>query len=465
MRRRTLVVAGLSLALATTVTSAASAAKRFFDASETQRIKAFWEEDGRYTIAAPPNHRERGLWQVRLTPEGSLWLRQYSRSRGLGKTPPNQVAGAQNSDQQVWESWINAKILFDRSLAALEARRRNVEQLGVAMPALSDVANPGPAPESLVAQVGSPPPPFAECVAPMLHTVVFEDGGKHSWQDHPDMRPRFEYYRFREGVMDGGTPMRRLPEAEVNDLLSRAGIDSSLRRVLAAVSLLEGGFDSINTYDTGFVSVGFIQFASLSAGAGSLGRVLLRQKRDNPDSFERDFQRYGLDVTPEGVLVALDLATGEERLGPAANAEIIEDKRLIAVFQRAGRLSAPHRVSQLRVAVDEYHPANDNVMLTVDGRIFTGKVGEIIRSEAGLATLMDRKVNTGKLDPLVQVLTRVAQREKITRFADLADHEWEIVTAMRWRKSYLEDTTLTKPARKPDTSSQGQPNFPPNSPR
>lgn len=456
----------LNLSLGLALTSfgwAGTGANRLFGDQEIQRIQQFWTQPGRYQANFPLNIQKIGVWQVRLTPEGSTWLRRYSQSRGLGKTPPNLTPVASGATTN-WEAWINAKIAFDRANAALEARKKNVEQISVEAPKLVVAEDPGPAPENLVAQVGEPPL-FAEAVAPKLHTITFDDGSKHSWTDNPDMRPRYEYYRFREGVMDGGTPMRQLPDSEFNALLRLAGIEGAVKKVFSAVSLLEGGFDSINTYDTGWVSVGFIQFACLTEGGGSLGRVLLRQKTDDPTSFERDFQRFGVNVTPTGLLSVLNLDTGEERTGNDAARQIITDKRLIAVFQRAGRLSTPNRVAQLKVAKDEYYPVSDSILVPVDGRALGGKVGQIIRSEAGLATLMDRKVNTGKLDPLLSVLQGIARKYKIERFDQFADVEREIVSAMRWRKNYLEDSSLSQPTQKPDTNSQGQPSFPPSTPR
>ncbi|MCC7103468.1 MAG: hypothetical protein IT206_10370, partial [Fimbriimonadaceae bacterium] len=141
--------------------------------------------------------------------------------------------------------------------------------------------------------------------------------------------------------------------------------------------------------------------------------------------------------------------------------QIIKDKRLIGVFQRAGRLSEANRVAQLQVARQQYYPASDNVLVPIDGRILTGPIGAIIKSEAGLATLMDRKVNTGKLDPLLTVLQGIARAYKVQTFEGFGKYEREIVEKMRWRKSYLEDSTLSQPVQNPENNSQDQPAFPP----
>jgi hypothetical protein len=75
---------------------------------------------------------------------------------------------------------------------------------------------------------------------------------------------------------------------------------------------------------------------------------------------------------------------------------VIEDKRLTAVFQRAGRKSEAFRVAQIKTARASYWPAGDPVQITLpNGKTISGVVSDFIKSEAGLATLLDRKVNTG----------------------------------------------------------------------
>lgn len=419
----------------------AAGAQGMFNEAERDQVLAFWRQPGRYASAPSP-----GGWQVRLTPEGSEWLWNYDRARGLGKTPPNLIPGAQNEEQAAWETWIDARVAFDRQAAAIEASMLK------GTPILEGPADPGPMPPGLAALMPAPPP-FANAVHPNQHTVKFSDLTL-TFVDNPPMRARYAYYRFPQGVMSSGQAVREMPEADLKRLFAKAGIDESARRVLAAVSLLEGGFDSVNTYDTGFVSVGFIQFASLRAGAGSLGAVLSSMKRTSPKAFDLDFRRFGLDVSEDGLLVAMDLGTGQERIGPEANQRIIEDKRLIAVFQRAGRLSEAFRIAQLRVAMERYHPANDQVLFLFNGAPMSARVGDLVKSECGIATLFDRKVNTGKLDPLPQVLTDLVAEHGLDVLSKPESFERQIVERMVWRKNYLAATGLTQPRLVVDAASR-----------
>jgi len=426
-----------------TLALASLSVQSMFTSAERDRALAAWRTPGRYAVEVPKSHPQEGLWQPRLTVAGSTWFLNYNRARGL-RTPPTQIPGPQNEEERIWEEWLEKKVAYDQARAALRAQALNQSVLrGPAAESLEPVW-PGPPPPGLIALAGNPPD-FAEAVVPLQHTVRFEDGLEVTYQDNVRMRPRYAYYRFAHGAMSAGTPVRSLPASTLDRLFQLAGASPFEAKVMRAVSNLEGGFDSINTYDTGFVSVGFIQFATLRDGANSLGAMLLDHKQTSPTAFEADFRSFGVDVSPLGVLAVLDLETGVELTGADAVQQVIRDKRLIAVFQRAGLKSELYNAAQIRAAKRLFYPGDDPASVTIAGRTLTGKIKDIVKSEAGMATLMDRKVNTGRLDPLPQVLAEVAEQRKISFFLDLAKHEREIVEKMRYRKDYLADPQLSKP--------------------
>lgn len=451
-------ISTLALALLSGIPSISEAkARKGFSESAALGIRRYWADTVTYVVGAPANASKVGYWQVRLNPEASKWIWNYERNVGRGKVAPATNITVTAEMKTRWDAWVEGKIKFDRANCAQVAQSRNQEIQGLAQPVPEFAQDPGPIPADL-AQIMPNPPEFAEVVTPQRHLIIFPDC-KHEFEDNPNMRAKFAYYRFREGVMDGGQAMRNMPSNEIQKLLVSAGISESERKVFTAVSILEGGFDSVNTYDTGFVSVGFIQFACLSGGAGSLGQVLLSQKQNDPTAYENDFKSRGIDVTPKGELIALNLDTGESTFGSNAAAQIIQDKRLIAVFQRAGRVSVPNRLAQLRVAKALYYPADDQVLVTVDGKLYTAKVKEFIKSEAGMATLMDRKVNTGTFGNLTTVLTNVIRKYKLNTLAEASAYEAEVVRGVKWRKDYLSDTTLSQPTEKPNNSSEVRPPF------
>ncbi len=80
---------------------------RFAD-SERARIVTYWNAPGRYKVGLPTDAPKKGIWQIRLTPEGSLWLWKYQNALGLGKTVPTTdfTLTSQNDD---WKQWIQKK--------------------------------------------------------------------------------------------------------------------------------------------------------------------------------------------------------------------------------------------------------------------------------------------------------------------------------------------------------------------
>lgn len=418
-----------------------------FTQDEKAKIKSYWLEEGRYQVLPLPDASTAGSWRARQTALGSTWLLNYYKSRaGAAKVNPKQPPAAQNDQQRAWDLWINRRYDRDVYVAELEARRRNNEEVGREIPGkLPKMAtDPGPVPADLEAAFGEPPV-FYVALRPRHHVICFHDQLRLAYIDNIATSIKYPYFRFHDGVMSGGKKVRTIPSSELNSLFRLAGINASEAKVFAAVSLLEGGFDSLNTYDTGFVSVGFLQFASLTAGGGSLGRVLLRQKQWFPTEFDRDFRKFGLDVTVLGQLVALDPETGIEGVGPEANGRIIVDKRLASVFQRAGQISTPFKVCQLAIAKESYYPSELEIKVMDGSKMMVGKVKDVFRTEAGIATLMDRKVNTGNLGDLNNRVAQVMNYYGFNTIAEAAKAEYQLIRMLKYREDYLKDPNLTKP--------------------
>ncbi len=419
-----------------------------FTLEEKTKVVAYWNSPGRYTVGLPADAGKSGIWQVRLTADASVWLGKYQRALGANQLPPTQdTSGAVKGSPMDWDKWVKAKIDYDRQLASQRANRLNGKpevDVSINSGISPAIPHPGPAPETLVAAAGNPPV-FATVVAPQLHSILFEDNESLEYVDNVPMRPRFAYYRFPQGVMSVGTNLRDMPSDIVKGLFADAGFNESEQRVAASVSKLEGGFDSVNTYDTGYVSVGFIQFACLEAGRGSLGEVLSNERKTDPMAFDNDFRKFGMDISEDGSLVVVDPSTGVELAGRSAALKIIDDKRLIAVFQRAGRHSKEFRTAQIRVARAHYWPTEDSLNILVGDKSIVGKVADVIKSEAGVATLYDRKVNRGTLDPLPTVVAKIMKDHNLNTLAEAAQYEREIVSAMKYRTDFLNDTSLSQP--------------------
>ena len=440
-----LLLLGMGILLTMHAPGAAQTPAPLFSPDERSAIVTYWTAPNRYAIGAPMEAATRGPWQVRLTPDASRWFWAYQRAvAGPGKPPPNADVKA----SPAWEKWVQAKLDYDRAAAQTTADAANRAVLPqLPAPTSQPVGTPsppGPIPADLLAAVGNPPP-FAAAVTPMRYVITFDDGDVYAFTDHAPMRPRYAYYRWDEGVMDAGTPVRNMSNAELDPIFATAGMTPSEARAAKAVSRLEGGFDAVNTYDTGWVSIGFIQFITGENGGGSLLAVLAREKADAPDAYQRDFRRFGVDVNADGVLVVVDPSTGAELVGNDAVRKVIEDKRLTACFQRAGRRSLEFRTAQVKVAKSHYWPADDRVKLIVNGQTIECAVKDLVRSEAGMATLFDRKVNRGTIAPFADVVSRVMTARGCRTPDDARKYEREIIAELKYRHDFLSESSLSQP--------------------
>ncbi|HEY3268368.1 MAG TPA: hypothetical protein VGM37_15725 [Armatimonadota bacterium] len=447
MRKGTAICFAL-LALAVGVWAQVQPKPAFTD-DERKAIVALWGEPGRYRIAAPPRAAAEGPWAVRLTPEASQWFLAYQKAvKGADKVAPTQDATAANV---AWETWVKAKLAYDRWSATAAASMANAlarrGETGVGAFTSTPPPIPGPIPPDLLAAAGNPPP-LAVAVAPLRATVVFPDGETFTYDDHVNNRERFGYYRLPQGTVAYGVGVGDMSDAELDPIFA-AGMTPSEARAAKAVSKFEGGFETVNTYDTGFISIGFIQFITGEDGAGSLLEVLSREKKDASASFELSFRRYGLDVTDDGALACVDPSTGAELTGHDTVMKVIEDKRLTAIFQRAGRHDLAFRNAQVQVAKSHYWTADDPLTVTVGKRTLTGKVGDVVKSEAGMATLFDRKVNRGNIRPFPDVVASVMTAHNLTDLPAASAYERDIIAQLKYRGDFLNDPNLGQPPAPP----------------
>jgi hypothetical protein len=418
-----------------------------FTEAERAAVVAYWSRPERLKVSAPPEAAKTGPFVVRQTPEGSAWLLAYQRAvAGAAKMPLAQDTPGAPPE---WARWLEMKTAYDQAKAREAADSAN-RLLGFKPPRREEPETPppGPIPGSLLEACGNPPR-FAAAVAPLQATVTFEDGEAYTYTSHVSVRPGFRYFRFPQGTVAYGPAIRNLPEAERDAVFAAAGMSESEQRVVKAISKLEGGFESVNTYDTGYVSVGFIQFTTGETGQGSLCSVLATEKTNDPARFQADFRAYGVDVTDDGTLAAVDPDTGAELTGADAVRKVVEDRRLTAVFQRAGRHSIAFRVAQVLTAKSVYWPADIEVSIPLPDGPLSARAGDFIKSEAGLATLFDRKVNRGNIRPFEDEVAKVMKARGLRTAEETLPWERDIVAAMTYRVDFLSDPSLGQPPAPP----------------
>ena len=81
----------------------------------------------------------------------------------------------------------------------------------------------------------------------------------------------------------------------------------------------------------------------------------------------------------------------------------------------------------------------------LNGQSLTAKLSDLIKSEAGLATFFDRKVNRGNIDPLAEIISRTMVAHNVNNLSDVARFEREVIAACRYRSNFLLDPTLKQP--------------------
>lgn len=338
---------------------------------------------------------------------------------------------------------------------------------------------PGAAPLKLSEAVGrAPPSPAFEKVT--KHEITMPDGStKVTYKDHPVANDN-DYLLDNTGVGRGGQMLK--DRKDIEEQFAKAGItDESQKRVLRAVSQIEGGFEGVNTYDTGFVSVGIIQFTTGENGKGSLAEMLRKTKADDAGQFATYFHNLGIDVDKNG-LVVVDPETGAVLHGGDAVSAIIRDKRLTAIFQQAGLNSSACQTAQMKTSIKMYYAANfafqaiKVASFTSGGETkyfygskalskaqamakkaggdaaatelpaISGKYGDLYQSEAGRVALMDKWVQYGSGDyNFNKGIVPLLEKHQITTVEELAKIERELIPLVQNRIKVLELSELTQP--------------------
>ena len=457
-----------------------------FSSDERASILSWWQAENRYKVELAEVDGQKGPFAARLTPDASTWLLAYTKAvSGSVKVAPTQTAKAANSgDTKGWEDWLSARVKHDWQTARAEAQRRNTSLLTAPSDALSaDISSsrdttpalpsrgsrktrrsqeptisipphPGPAPQSLIDALGAPPV-IASVVAPNRHIVSFDtDNHIIEMLDNVRLPERYAYYRFPKGVNSVGAPATSTASEteQAKELFAEAGLSDTARKAFTAISKLEGTFDASQTYDTGYVSIGFIQFTTGPDGDGSLIRALIDEKTASPDAFVDDFHRYGIDVTADGKISVVDPKSGAELIGTDAVKCMVDDPRLVGVFVHAGRYSIKWKAAQVRAAYKVYWPMDGEITLQLAGSPTTCKVSDIVQSEAGITTLLDRKINRGNIREFPDVVNRIAKAHGCETLSDIQKYEKEIVAAMRYRVDFLKSSDLGQPADPPADS-------------
>jgi hypothetical protein len=194
--------------------------------------------------------------------------------------------------------------------------------------------------------------------------------------------------RFRRGVFNSGrTSIAGFIEANTEAF---PNLPPSLLRVMAAVLANEGRLEAINTWDNAFLTFGIFQWTAGTGGTmGELPGLIDRLKRERPQTFQRHFGDFGLDVAEVcGVLPRGRFALDGTVLRTAVQKARLRTLDWAYRFWLAGHNDVVRRV-QIEHAAGRIDDFYRNPRKTIGQRF----VADYVTSEYGVALILDQHVN------------------------------------------------------------------------
>jgi hypothetical protein len=88
---------------------------------------------------------------------------------------------------------------------------------------------------------------------------------------------------------------------------------------------------------------------------------------------------------------------------------------------------------------------NDKVTVTIGSTKVVRPLSDYVRSEAGKAVFLDRKVNTGNIGGTSAALQAIADAAKVDKPEDLAKFEALLIKCMYYRFDPMKSAELAKP--------------------
>jgi hypothetical protein len=239
------------------------------------------------------------------------------------------------------------------------------------------------------------------------------DGEKIDLKDHIEA-----YATIYANGLDASA--RSEKKGVVADTLKNSGLSESRIKILKVISGLEGGFSATQSWDRAVITWGFAQWTG--GDHSDLTAALTVIKKVAPEAFKKRFQKYGIDVEKNQLVVSTEEdapapAAGEKAdqkkappkikkvKGDAAAKAIQESPSLTAVMARAGQ-DADIQLAQVKAAneIEISQPLETNVEVTV-----TIKPPEEEKPKAPEAKPDDKKTEPS---PPVKATEKAADKDK-----------------------------------------------------
>ena len=268
--------------------------------------------------------------------------------------------------------------------AALRAFQRRLELVpdGIAGPATWQALSTQTAPSAPVSKAAPPPASSRPIALPPAETAELKPRGEGRLAIGPGGE-RFAVQKPPGFYTRGETPLATWLAASPPG----AAISPSLVRIVAAMSVVEGRLEAVNSYDDAYLSFGIFQWTAGEADAeGELASLLARFKAANAAGFAECFGQYGLDVTlAHAGATTGGLTLAGTKLTTAADKQTLRGIEWAYRFWRAGH-HASMRSCQFELAASR-------VARFAELEIHGQPVRAWASSEFGVALMLDEHVN------------------------------------------------------------------------
>jgi hypothetical protein len=194
--------------------------------------------------------------------------------------------------------------------------------------------------------------------------------------------------KFENGLVEAN----RAVKTKLDDVLARTTLSESNKKILRAISDNESGgapWSSVNTYDRAVLTWGLVQWTGGSHS--DLTAALSTIKTVAPDSFAARFEKYGIDIVDDELVITG--ADGSTAKGDAAALKIQGSPELSAVMSRAG-LDPKIQQAEVAAAAQQQITAPLGDSFVVDGKKL--RYSQVLTSEYVVGLFADQVVNSGK---------------------------------------------------------------------
>jgi hypothetical protein len=223
--------------------------------------------------------------------------------------------------------------------------------------------------------------------------------------------------KFENGLVEAD----RAVQTKLDDVLTGTTLSESNKKILRAISDNESGgapWSSVNTYDRAVLTWGLVQWTG--GKQSDLTAALTTIKTVAPDAFAARFEKYGIDVVNDELVITG--ADGSTKKGDDAAMGILQSPTLSAVMSRAG-LDSKIQAAEVAAAAQQQITCPLAATFDVDGTKL--RYSQVLTSEFAVGLFADQVVNSGKGGTQKRVANAVRAHVKSKKLDAKKVGDWE----------------------------------------